>query len=288
MHRTSRMTSITRALLGAACIAACITGAFAATAQESQPAAAPPADPAMKRLNESPRHHEWVEVKHGERTVHCFLVYPEVEEAATAVLVIHENKGLTDWVRSVADQLAEAGYIAIAPDLLSGMGSEGGRTDSFESVDAATQALYKVDAAQVTADLNAVADFVLKLPASSDSLVVGGFCWGGSQTFNFAGQRDDLKAAFVFYGTGPKEKEAMAGIDCPVYGFYGGNDNRVNSTIDATVAAMKELGKTYEPVLYPGAGHGFMRAGEAENASDANKRAMREAWARWKKLLAEM
>lgn len=257
----------------------------AATAQDPATPAALPVDPALKRLNESPRHHEWVEVKHGERTVHCFLVYPEVEEAATAVLVIHENKGLTDWVRAVADQLAEAGYIAIAPDLLSGMGPEGGRTDSFASVDAATQALYKLEPKQVTADLNAVADYVLKLPASSDDLVVGGFCWGGSQTFNFAGVRDDLKAAFVFYGTGPKEKDAMEGIKCPVYGFYGGNDNRVNSTIDASVAAMKELGKTFEPVLYPGAGHGFMRVGEAENASDANKRAMREAWARWKKLL---
>jgi len=97
-----------------------------------------------KRLENSPRHHEWVAVKHGDRTVHCFVVFPEVKDKATAVLVIHENKGLTDWVRGLADQLAEAGYIAVAPDLLSGLGPGGGKTSDFKSLDQATQALYKL------------------------------------------------------------------------------------------------------------------------------------------------
>src|SRR4051794_20344835 len=156
-----------------------------------------------KRLENSPRHHEWVAVKHGDRTVHCFLVFPEVKHKATAVLVIHENKGLTDWVRGVADQLAEAGYVAIAPDLLSGLGPKGGKTSDFESLDEATKALYKLPPTQVTADLQAVADHVLKLDAVNGKLAVAGFCWGGGQSFRFATNRPDLKAAFVFYGVGP-------------------------------------------------------------------------------------
>src|SRR5207237_2615505 len=115
-------------------------------------------DFAKERLNKSPRHHEWVVVKNGQRDVQCFVVFPEVKNKATAVLVIHENKGLTDWVRGVADQLAEAGYIAVAPDMLSGMGPKGGNTDAFQSPDQATRALGKLKPEGVTADLQAVAD----------------------------------------------------------------------------------------------------------------------------------
>src|SRR5262245_17453973 len=86
---------------------------------------APAQDWAKARLEKAPRHGEWVKVKQGNREVNCFLVFPEVKDKATAVVVIHEIFGLTDWVRGVADQLAEAGYIAIAPDLLSGMGPDG-------------------------------------------------------------------------------------------------------------------------------------------------------------------
>lgn len=238
------------------------------------------------RLNNSPRHHEWVDVKHGERTVRSFVAFPEVKDKVLAVVVIHENKGLTDWVRSVADQLAEAGYIAIAPDLLSGAGADGGGTSSFGSTDEATQAIYKLDPAQVTADLNAVADYAARLDAANGKVAVAGFCWGGSQTFNFATKRSDLKAAFVFYGTGPSETSVLAGIQCPVFGFYGGNDARVNKSIPQTGDAMKGLGKTFEPVIYEGAGHGFMRTGERPDASEADRQARAEAWKRWKELLA--
>jgi carboxymethylenebutenolidase len=239
-------------------------------------------------LEKSPRHQEWVVVKHDKRDVHCFVVYPEVKDKALAVLVIHENKGLTDWVRGVADQLAAAGYIAIAPDLLSGMGPKGGKTSDFPSVDAATQALYRLPPDQVTADLNAVADYILKVPAVNGKLVVSGFCWGGGQSFRFAGNRPDLKAAFVFYGPGPMDKETASKIHCPVYGFYGGMDNRINAGIPKTKEAMKAAGKTYEPVIYAGAGHGFMRAGEEATASEANRKARNEAWQRWKMLLKKI
>lgn len=245
-------------------------------------------DWAVERIEASPRHHEWVSIPQGDRQVQAFLVYPEVEERVPAVVVIHENRGLTDWVRSVADQLAEAGYIAIAPDLLSGMGPDGGRTSDFPSSDAARQAIYRLPPEQVTADLNAVAEYVAGLPASSGIIAVGGFCWGGSQTFRYAASGADIAAAYVFYGTGPDDPEAIARIQAPVYGFYGGNDARVGATIPTSERLMEEAGKTYEPVTYEGAGHGFMRSGEQPNPDPANQRAREHAWERWKELLGRL
>jgi carboxymethylenebutenolidase len=248
-------------------------------------APAPAQDPAKARLEHSPRHQEWVKVKHGDRQVDCFLVFPEVKDKATAVLVIHEIFGLSDWVRGVADQLAEAGYIAIAPDLLSGMAPGGGGTAALGGRDAVVRAVSSLPPDQVTADLKAVAAHVTKLPACNGKLVVAGFCWGGGQAFRFATNDPELKAAFVFYGSGPTRGEDVARITCPVYGFYGGNDARVNATIPRSADLMKNAGKTYEPVLYKGAGHGFMRAGEMPDASAANKKARDEAWQRWKEIL---
>jgi len=244
-------------------------------------------DFAKQRLEKSPRHHEWVTMKNGERVVHSFLVFPEAKDKATAVVVIHENRGLTDWVRSVADQLAEAGYIAIAPDLLSGMAPNGGKTSDFPDGDAAREAISKVTPEQANADLNAVADYVAKLPAANGKVAVAGFCWGGRQSFRFATNRANLAAAFVFYGTGADSSD-IARIKCPVYGFYGGNDARVNATIPKTAALMKQAGKRFEPVTYEGAGHGFMRAGEEPNAEAANKKARDEGWIRWKTLLRKI
>jgi carboxymethylenebutenolidase len=247
--------------------------------------AVPSQEWAKARLEKSPRHGEWVKVKQGDRVVQSFLVFPEVKEKATAVVVIHEIFGLTDWVRGVADQLAEAGYIAITPDLLSGMGPNGGGTSELGGADGVRKAISSLPADQVTADLNAAVAHVAKLPACNGKVVVAGFCWGGGQAFRFATNNRDVKAAFVFYGTGPEQEEAIARIHCPVYGFYGGNDARVNATISKTKELMKKAGKTYEPVIYEGAGHGFMRAGEAPDASAPNKKARDEAWKRWKELL---
>jgi carboxymethylenebutenolidase len=246
---------------------------------------APAQDLFKDRLNKSPRHHEWVKVKNGDRTVHCFVVYPEVKDKATAVLVIHENKGLTDWVRSVADQLAEAGYIAIAPDMLSGLGLKNGDTADFKNEKDATQALYKLPQAQVNGDLNAAADYVIKLPACNGKLICAGFCWGGGNTLRFATLRSDLKAAFVFYGAFMHTKDDLKKIACPVYGFYGENDARINAALPETEAQMKDLGKTFEKSIYPGAGHGFMRSGDDPTGMEANIKGRNAAWERWKTLL---
>jgi carboxymethylenebutenolidase len=242
-------------------------------------------DWAKAKLDKSPRHHEWTKVKNGTRDVDCFVVFPEVKEKATAVIVIHENKGLTDWVRTVADELAARGFIAIAPDLLSGTGPNGGNTTSFASPDAATRGIGALPPEQVTADLNAVAAYVAKLPAANGKLTVAGFCWGGAQTFRMMSNSKDAKAGFVFYGTGPDSPDAVAKISAPVYGFYGSNDARVNATIPKSKELMEKAGKKYEPVVYEGAGHGFMRAGEEPNAQEANKKARDEAWVRFEKLL---
>jgi carboxymethylenebutenolidase len=242
-------------------------------------------DWAKATLEKSPRHREWVTVKHDNRSVETFVVYPESKDRAPIVLIIHEIFGMTDWVQDLADQVAAAGYIAVAPDLLSGMGPNGGRSTDFAE-GKAMEAVSHLNPDQVSADLSAAADYALKLPASNGKLFVGGFCWGGSQTFRFATNRSDLAAAFVFYG-GPPEKDAMTRIKAPVYGFYAGNDARINATLPDTVAQMKAAGKSYDPVTYEGAGHGFMRAGEAPDANDANKKARAGAWVRWKSLLTK-
>jgi carboxymethylenebutenolidase len=240
-------------------------------------------DWARQRLEKSPRHREWVTVKHDGRSVETFVAYPESKAKTPAILVIHEIFGMTDWAQEVADEFAAAGYIAVAPDLLSGMGPNGGRTSSFSQSDA-TEAVSHLKPDQITADLNAAADYAKKLPAGNGKLFVAGFCWGGGQSFRFATNRPDLSAAFVFYGP-PPDKDAMARIKAPVYGFYGGNDARIDATIPRAKEDMKALGKTYEPVVYEGAGHGFMRAGEAPDATEGNRKARDEAWVRLKALL---
>ena len=243
---------------------------------------------AKARLEKSPRHLEWVKVKHGNREVNCFIAYPEVKDKATAMVVIHEIFGLSDWVRGVADQLAEAGYIAIAPDLLSGTAPGGGGTAELGGDDGVRKAIASLPPDPVTDDLNAVVDYVAKLPACNGKVAVGGFCWGGGQTFRFATNNKGIKAAFAFYGTGPDREEDIARINCPVYGFYGGNDERVNATLPKSIELMRKAGKTYDPVTYEGAGHGFMRAGEAPDANEPNKKAREEAWKRLKDLLKKI
>ena len=242
-----------------------------------------------KRLESSPRHHEWVDIDSaGGRKVHAFVVFPEVEKPATTVVVIHENRGLTDWVRGVADQLAEAGYVAVAPDLLSGT-APGGGTPEYGSEDKAIQGIYKLPQPQVTADLDAVFDYAKNVPAGNKVVAVGGFCWGGGQTCAYATHNPNVAAAFVFYGTAPKEESAYTGIKAPVHGFYGGNDFRISGDVPNVEKRMKQLGKKYEPVIYEGAGHGFMRQGETiTEATDPNRKARDQAWERWKKLLGDL
>jgi carboxymethylenebutenolidase len=241
-------------------------------------------DWAKAALAKSPRHYEYVPLKHGDRTVQAFVVYPEVKQKAPIVILIHEIFGLSDWAKEMADDLAAQGFIVIAPDLLTGAGPNGGGTESFAPSDV-NRAVSGLNADQVTADLDAAADYGKKLPSANGKLFVAGFCWGGGKSFAYATHRHDLSAAFVFYGTPPPDVTA---ITAPVYGFYAGNDARVTATIPAATDAMKAAGKKYEPVVYDGAGHGFMRAGEdpappaatSPEMAAANKKARDESFKR--------
>ncbi len=235
-------------------------------------------DWAKIRLEASPRHREYVPLKHGDRIVQALVVYPEVKGKATVVVLIHEIFGLSDWAKEMADELAGQGFIVIAPDLLTGYGPNGGGSSAFAGQDDTVKAVSGLDADGVLADLDAAADYGKKLPAANGKIAVAGFCWGGSKSFAFAAHRKDLSAAFVFYGTGPAD---VSTVTAPVYGFYAGNDARVGATIPATTEAMKAAHKFYEPVTYDGAGHGFMRAGEdPTNTVPGNKTAREQALAR--------
>ena len=245
-------------------------------------------DFALEQLEKSPRHQEWVKVNAGERTVSCFVVYPEVSKKAPVVIVIHENRGLSDWVRSFADQLAGEGYIAIAPDLLSGFSKDISTTSDFANSDDARNAIYQLDPEQIKNDLNAVEAYALKMPAGNGKTAVVGFCWGGTQTFRFATYNNNIELALVFYGGTPETQEEISQISVPVYAFYAGNDERINAGIPETEKQMKEAGKKYEYKIYPGAGHGFMRQGDDPNGSPENKKARNESWERLKQILKDL
>jgi carboxymethylenebutenolidase len=248
-------------------------------------------DWARNMVEKSPRRREWVTVKHDGRSVESFVVHPQPRDKAPAMVVIHEIFGLTDWVENVTDEFAEAGYIAIAPDLLSGMAPNGGRTKDFPANEGGGfgpvgQAILKLPPDQITADLNAVTDYCKNLPACNGKVCVVGFSWGGGQAFRFATNRRDVSGAFVFYGSGP-ESDAIPRIQAPVYGFYAGNDTRINGTLPQTKEQMKAAGKFYETVIYEGAAHGFMRSGEQPDATDADRRARNAAWVKLKDLTAK-
>ena len=240
------------------------------------------------QLEASPRHGEWVKVTTADkRVVNTFVVYPEVKEPATAIIVIHEIFGLTDWIRLVADRLAADGFVAICPDLLSGMGPDGGGTESFNSGDDVRRTIRELSPAQVTSDLDAIQKYARDLPSTNEKVAVSGFCWGGGQTFSYAVHSDTIAAGFVFYGRAVPIEDVPK-ISAPVYGFYGESDNRINATIDATKAAADAANVTYAPVIYEGVGHAFLRRGMAEDANDAQKAATKAAWERWVSLLQEL
>ncbi len=238
-----------------------------------------PADEASarERLNASPRHGEWVSVPVGAGdAVESWVVYPERSDPAPVVVVIHEIYGLTDWIRAVADQLADSGFLAVAPDLLTGKGPGGGRTDSVDR-DGAVALVRGLDSAEVHARLEGVAAWATGLPAAAETWGVVGFCWGGRTSFTLATAVDGLDAAVVYYGSSP-DVAALAGIEAPVLGLYGGDDERVNATIPAARERMEELGKAYHVEIYDGAGHGFLRAQDGREGR--NRTAASQAWPR--------
>jgi carboxymethylenebutenolidase len=245
----------------------------------------PPADAGAKdRLAASPRHGEWAHVSAGGGdSVDAWVVYPERSDRAPVVIVIHENAGLNDWARAVADQLAAEGFIAIAPDLLSGKAPGGKGTDAVDA-DAARKLISQLQSSEVIRRLNAVASYGAALPASTGEYGVVGFCWGGGVSFSFATEQPALKAAVVCYGAAPGA-QALGSIKAPVLGLYGGNDARINATIPTAEAEMKKLGKRYEYEIFEGAGHAFFRAQDGQ--AGANLKATQKGWPRMVEFLKQ-
>ncbi len=248
-----------------------------AQAVKVNPTLPPDANGAAEAIKTSPRHGEYVDVKvPGSNTpITTWVVYPERKDKAGVVIVLHEIFGLTDWIRGVADQLAKDGFIAVAPDLLSGKGPNGGGSAELGQ-DNATKVIRTLTPEEITNGLNAVREYAIKLPAATGKSAVVGFCWGGSNSFAYATNQPALSAAVVYYGTSPQEVAAYERIKAPVLGLYGGDDARVNATIPTAQENMKKLGKTYESKVFEGAGHGFLR--QQDGKDGANMKATEQAW----------
>ncbi len=249
----------------------------ASSAVFGQAAFPPPEAGAADRLAKSPRHGEWVVIDgQGGDKIEAYVVYPERKDKAPVVLVVHEIFGLSDWVRSVADQLAADGFIAIAPDFLSGKGPDGKGSRSM-TVEQARPINSALKMPEVAARLDAAAKYGTSLPAATQEYGVVGYCWGGGVVFAYATEQPNLGASVVYYGVSPAT-ETLSKIRAPVLGLYGGDDARVNATIPAAEAEMKRLGKRYEVEIYAGAGHGFLR--QQDGRDGANLKATQQAWPR--------
>ena len=254
-------------------------------AQQAAPAAQPrnatlPPDntAAPEQLKSSPRHVDWIDVKGSNGTpIKTFVVYPERKDKAPVVIVVHEIFGLSDWIRGVADQLAKEGFIAVAPDFLSGMGpNKGGSQELGEQ--GSTQAIRNVTDDEKVRILNDVRTWALTIPSANGKVGAVGFCWGGGTTFLWARKQPALNAAVSYYGPMPTEQAEYANTKAPVLGLYGGNDNRVNANIDAARAGMTAAKATYDPHIFEGAGHGFLRQQSGSANAPSNMKATSEAW----------
>lgn len=233
------------------------------------------ADNAKAALDKSPRHGEWVDIPLPDgKKLTSWVVYPESKDKAGVVIVIHEIFGLTDWIRGVTDALAAQGFIAIAPDMLSGMGPDGGGTASLG--DKVGPTIRELTPETVVARLDAARAYALTLPAGNGKVGSVGFCWGGAASFNYAAAQPQLNAAVVYYGTSPADAAAYPKISAPVLGLYGSDDARVNATIPTAEAEMKKAGKAFTPVIYEGAGHGFLR--QLTQREGKNQAAADKAW----------
>lgn len=258
-------------------MSACVTSSNAGVASEVATAQTLPADAegALDRLQASPRHGEWVTVTQGADEIKAWVVFPERADKAPVVVVIHEIHGLTHWIRAVADQLAADGFIAIAPDLMTSKNLPTGPNGPDQQ--AANAAIRTLNPADVQRHIGLVADYGMKLPAALPVYGIVGFCWGGSASFNHAVAAPTLGASVVYYGSSPAT-ESLSSVKAPVLGLYGGNDARVNATIEPAATALKAQGKNFEAVMLEGAGHGFLR--QQSGQEGANMQATQAAWPR--------
>ena len=227
--------------------------------------------------------HEWVDVPLGSGRLRTWVEYPEGDGRAPVVLVLQHEPGLDDWMRSVADQLALEGFIAVAPDLYSGFGPNGGNFDSFPAPDVAMrQAVPRLTPDEALRRALAAAEYGLKLPRANGAIASLGVGSGATLSFRFAAEAPTVHAAVVFYGTAPAE-DVLRRVKAPVIGFYGEDDEPVTGTVAATEAAMMRLGKRFEVHRYEGATHAFL----AIQFEGRNTPAVQDAWPRATAFLKE-
>jgi carboxymethylenebutenolidase len=229
-----------------------------------------------QRLASSSRHGEYVMIPTGAGdSVRAWVVYPERSSRAPVVVVVHEIFGLSTWIRGVADQLAADGYIAIAPDLLTGKAAPAPGTDTLTQA-VATSTIRALKPEDVQRQLAAVGKYGMSLPAAEHAYGIVGFCWGGGTSFSHAVMSPEgLRAAVVYYGTSP-ELSSLKSVRVPVLGLYAGDDARVGATVPPADSAMRAMGKTFDVHSFAGAGHGFLRQQDGKNG--ANMAATRQAW----------
>jgi carboxymethylenebutenolidase len=250
-----------------------------ATPAQRNPNLPPDATAATAQLTASPRHGEWVDIKssNGGAPIKSFVVYPERTEKAPVVIVIHEIFGLSDWIRGVADQLAKDGFIAIAPDFLSGMGPNKGGSQELGS-QGSTQAIRNVTDEDKVRILNDVREYALKIPAANGKTATVGFCWGGAASSLFALRQPGLNAAVAYYGGMPADAAAFAAAKTPILGLYAANDTRVNATLDLAKTELAKRNVPYEQHFFEGAGHGFLRQQAGNQNAPNNMKATEQAW----------
>lgn len=258
-------------------------GALTQTRDERIPAGE---EQAAVVLEKSPRHGEYVDIAlpGGGAPLRTWVVYPEKSGKAGVVLIIHEIFGLSPWIRALADQLARDGYIAVAPDLVSGMGPGGGGTDSTRSRDELVGLIRALTPETTRTRLDAAMDWAIRQPSASGKVATIGFCWGGSRSFEYAATQPALKAAVVYYGASP-DSATLLMVKAPVLGHYGGDDARVNATIEPAARALKARKRSYESHVYAGAGHGFLR--QQSGREGANLKAAQLSWPKTLSFLAK-
>jgi carboxymethylenebutenolidase len=216
-------------------------------------------------------HGEWVHIKNGKDSVRAYVAYPERKTKAPAIIVIHEIFGLTDWEPTVADRLAKEGFVAVLPDLLS---SKYGKSPA--DADSGRKLVGELEPERITSDLNAVYAYVNGLPAVlKDRVGTIGFCWGGGESFRYATNNPNLRAAVVCYGP-PPDTAAIHRIKAPILGVYGEDDARITGSLPEVTAEMRSAGKTFTYDVYPGTGHGFLKPGR--QGSDGPE--VQRAWTR--------
>jgi carboxymethylenebutenolidase len=204
----------------------------------------------------------------------AYLTRPKGGGSFPAVVVLHENRGLVDHIRDVARRLAKAGYVALAPDLLSRQGGTG----SFASPDAAIEGIRQVDEEVVTKDLTGGINYLKgQNYVRANKIGVVGFCWSGGQATLILTRNRDLAAGVVYYGRNPNDLDDVKNISAPVLASYGEKDERITAGVPALEEAMKKHGKSFEYKIYPGAQHAF---NNDTNPQRYNAEAAKDAWSR--------